>query len=847
MSHLGIEMKNKRPTIIVSLTSYPARINSLSQVLNSLYAQSVKADRIILWLGKEQFSNLENDLPQDLINDYKKSLFELKWCEDLGSHKKYYYAMQEHPNDIIITVDDDKIYAPNMIETLYNSYKKHPQAISANCVSLLTFGKNEELLPPNRWIYNFHLIKDVPSLQLMAIGSAGILYPPGTHDSRIFDRSIMEKLCRNLGVLFLNDAWLKVNELLCEIPVVYTGGNIATHTVSKSWETAIKNNLNNDNSMSEKEVILWQEATKIYDGPTGLLTKLNNLKSSSIFWKSEEDAVLKNAVCNFKEATDNYLYYKKHNMSWLIINTILELNRQMSLGMSKEKLLSYIPEYQEKLEKYILPNELPLRFLPIDALKTYGIILSHIVNRGGFRSDYNCYQQMLLQWQKFLDDNKNIPDVYHEGYLNFLEEGKKFVKITDAAMLEESTNNNQQIKISVIIPVYNSEKYISKCIDSLKNQSLKQIEFIFVDDCSTDKGMKYVNDWAISDSRVKIIRNEQNLGEGASRNRGIRAAKGKYINTIDPDDWLAYNYYELLYAKAIETNADLVKVTRIKIDEETEEEIFPRSYLNTKIEKDLEKNTPLYLDLFYEHQTVVFKRELLNDKIEYGKSANACDTTFMLKLVSSTKSIAIENDAFYYYLQRKGSATNSYSLNRSKNELISLQELVEFFLQDNSFDENAYKYLASRYSSYISRFSHADKSEEIANKDKEDYISSLKEIMMRIPNYSELYKYCPELELLIDEGIILTSVMPNEKSIFIEEFVDWADYVVKTNGNKKVVMSARLRKLLERHHNKQNDGLQSTNLSNYFNLKDRIIIYLKLLKRKINSREIYEFIKVLNY
>ena len=130
-------------------------------------------------------------------------------------------------------------------------------------------------------------------------------------------------------------------------------------------------------------------------------------------------------------------------------------------------------------------------------------------------------------------------------------------------------HSTAEAKISVVIPVYNGEKYISHLIDSLKAQTFTDLEFIFVDDLGEDNSMSFVHEWASTDSRVRILRNEKNLGEGGSRNRGIEASRGIYINTIDPDDWVAEDFYELLYAKAVETSADIVKGTRVMIDEDT--------------------------------------------------------------------------------------------------------------------------------------------------------------------------------------------------------------------------------------------------------------------------------------
>ena len=354
-------------------------------------------------------------------------------------------------------------------------------------------------------------------------------------------------------------------------------------------------------------------------------------------------------------------------------------------------------------------------------------------------------------------------------------------------------NDKPEIKISVVIPVYNAETYISRCIESLKAQTLQELEFIFVDDCSDDQGMGPVKKWADSDPRVRVLRNEHNLGEGGSRNRGIEAAHGIYINTIDPDDQVAENYYELLYAKAVETSADIIKGTRIKIEENTMREISPRSQLNDIIAAGLAKGEPLYLHLHYEHTTIIFKRERLDEHVRYGKSPNAADTTFLLRLCAKGCSYAAENEAYYYYIQRKGTSTAQYSFKRSKNELISLKEQVDYFLTDGTFDEYAYKYCANRFYACSARFIHAIEGEEISPQDKIGYISELKDQIFRIPDYNKLYKTVPELFAVTELDLVPAPRLNTDISICTEEITDWMAFLAaykKATGksvNEKLV------------------------------------------------------------
>ena len=100
--------------------------------------------------------------------------------------------------------------------------------------------------------------------------------------------------------------------------------------------------------------------------------------------------------------------------------------------------------------------------------------------------------------------------------------------------------------ISVVIPVYNVEKYLKQCLDSVINQTYDNIEIICVDDCSTDSSAKILENYTKKDSRIIIKKNDKNLGLGLTRNEGIKIARGEYIHCLDSDDWLELNAYETL-------------------------------------------------------------------------------------------------------------------------------------------------------------------------------------------------------------------------------------------------------------------------------------------------------------
>lgn len=114
-------------------------------------------------------------------------------------------------------------------------------------------------------------------------------------------------------------------------------------------------------------------------------------------------------------------------------------------------------------------------------------------------------------------------------------------------------------KVSVIIPVYNTEKYLEKCLDSVCNQTLSDIEIICIDDCSTDNSLNILKEYASKDNRIKLIEFKENKGAAVARNTGIIEAKGEYLGFVDSDDYVDLNFYELLYYSIIKNDADAVK------------------------------------------------------------------------------------------------------------------------------------------------------------------------------------------------------------------------------------------------------------------------------------------------
>lgn len=197
--------------LIVSFTSFPARIKEVWMVVESLKRQTMLPEKIILWLSKKQFPSIE-DIPQNL-KQCEDSLFEIRMVdEDIRSHKKYYYVMSEYPDKAFITCDDDVFYHPDMIKDLVEASKMFPGCIIANVSSEMSYGCDGELLPYVQWKSNF---KPYASINRVQIGIGGVLYPPNCLNEHVLNKQLFLELAP-----LADDLWLSMMARLNRTPVV---------------------------------------------------------------------------------------------------------------------------------------------------------------------------------------------------------------------------------------------------------------------------------------------------------------------------------------------------------------------------------------------------------------------------------------------------------------------------------------------------------------------------------------------------------------------------------------------------------------------------------------------------
>ena len=205
-------------------------------------------------------------------------------------------------------------------------------------------------------------------------------------------------------------------------------------------------------------------------------------------------------------------------------------------------------------------------------------------------------------------------------------------------------------KVSVIVPVYNVEKFLPRCLDSIINQTLKDIEIICINDGSPDNSLQILEDYAKKDSRIRII-NQENSGPSVSRNKGILMAQGEYIGFVDSDDWLDVDFYEKLYAAAQKYDADIA-ACGIKVYRKYSRVNYMLKYTKESCVDDLERK--LYLCDVPETCNVwnkIYRTTFIkNNNIEFEVGINfGEDVSFTMEALYFSENLVTIPNTLYNY------------------------------------------------------------------------------------------------------------------------------------------------------------------------------------------------------
>ena len=254
--------------------------------------------------------------------------------------------------------------------------------------------------------------------------------------------------------------------------------------------------------------------------------------------------------------------------------------------------------------------------------------------------------------------------------------------------------------VSIIVPVYNTEKYLSKCLNSILEQTYKNIEIILINDGSTDDSLKVCKEYEKKDKRIKLI-NKENEGLSATRNLGILTAKGKYIGFIDSDDFIESDMFNNLYEDMVNNNSD-ISICKITNSDEYLHE-------NKKNEVKILNNKEAILKLLYDQEinnyvcNKLIKKEMFKN-IKFPEGRKFEDLAIMHCLIEKAKTITFDDYIGYHYIQRKGSITKSITESYLTDYLWATDKFISTIKKNhkelaNEIESTYAKYLVNIFSS----------------------------------------------------------------------------------------------------------------------------------------------------
>ena len=229
--------------IVISLTSYPARIKTVNQTIESMLNQTMKADKVILWLAPEQFPNKEKDLPQQLL-DLRDRGLTIDWYHDIKSYKKLIPTLKKYPESIIVTADDDAIYHIDWLKKLYIEYLKQPNKIHCHRAHRIKMGFNY-IMPYKKWEWFDILKPGQDGYDIFFTGVGGVLYPPHSLDIRVLDEEKFRILCPSGDdIWFWGHALLKGTKINLVSDALKYPKLILSTQKSALWHSNVNNGMN---------------------------------------------------------------------------------------------------------------------------------------------------------------------------------------------------------------------------------------------------------------------------------------------------------------------------------------------------------------------------------------------------------------------------------------------------------------------------------------------------------------------------------------------------------------------------------------------------------------------------
>ncbi len=517
----GLTTKERSQKIIVTLTSFPKRINTVSKTINTILRQSVKPDKIILWLAKEEFPKGKSELPEDLLKLEKLGLT-IDWCENLLSYKKLIPTLRLYPNDIIITADDDIYYEEDWIESLYSQYLKNPEYVYVRRAIRVKYDGNNLIRLSDRQTDYKNFLE--PSYLNQLVGCGGCLYPPGCFYKDIYNIKFLSIIPTHDDIYF----WFMLILNHKKIQIV-KGFEANVYCIEGTQKFGLCKQ-NNNNSVGMPNQKAYEIMLKEYPQVLDIIKNDNNQKTKDI------------NVC--LSCDDNYSKYAGVVIASILYNADAEDNLHFYIldgkisQENKEKLLSL---------KHIKNCE--INFVPIDEsmFDIYKQINTHdYITLASF---YILKMAELLSMLKkviYLDCdmvvNSTLKDIY-----NYDLQNKPIGAVLDARVKRKKKwKHTKYINSGMIVFDLNKirqEKIEDKFIEYTKN-NIKNI----------DTGDQDIINFTLKDN-IQILPDIWNVQVSGFASRTNFTRYPKIVHYIGPDKpWIfaSLTFFKNLYFKYLQ-------------------------------------------------------------------------------------------------------------------------------------------------------------------------------------------------------------------------------------------------------------------------------------------------------
>lgn len=300
--------------------------------------------------------------------------------------------------------------------------------------------------------------------------------------------------------------------------------------------------------------------------------------------------------------------------------------------------------------------------------------------------------------------------------------------------MEDSLLKRIEPKVSVVVPVYGVEKYLQKCIDSLVNQTFKDIEIILVDDGSKDGSDRICDKNCLQFPNLIKVIHQSNSGQGEARNTGIRVARGKYLMFVDGDDYVRSDAVEIAYKTIVRMNTDMVAFGAHLIND------------SGRIIKSFADGTVFNQKVnIWEDKKILLSSPSVWNKIYKTSLFSACDIWFpsrvwyedmrtTLKVFAAIESVVFIDDYLYFYVQHNDSITHNINVERNKEILDAVDDILRYYMNrgifEEFYDELEYIVILNMYNATSARVASIDPTNHL--------LSEFRTYLLRyFPNYRD--------------------------------------------------------------------------------------------------------------